>query len=48
MLVSTATTVVPWLLKKPAVRYDFTKLTPHLANGTGAVVYARSAAGCRA
>ncbi|MFN8098551.1 MAG: hypothetical protein U0Q21_09745 [Dermatophilaceae bacterium] len=45
VLVSTATTVVPWLLKKPAVRYDFTKLTPILANGTGAVVYARSAAG---
>jgi tripartite-type tricarboxylate transporter receptor subunit TctC len=27
------------------VRYDFTKLVPVLANGTGAVVYARTAAG---
>ncbi|MDO5368654.1 MAG: hypothetical protein Q4E95_13570, partial [Kocuria sp.] len=47
VLVSTATTVVPWLLKRPAVRYDFTKLRPILANGTGAVVYARSAAGVK-
>lgn len=45
VLVSTATTVVPWLLKRQAVRYDFTKLVPILANGTGAVVYARTAAG---
>ncbi|GAB3878848.1 hypothetical protein [Terrabacter terrigena] len=45
LLVSTATTVVPWLLKRQAVRYDFTRLVPVLANGTGAVVYARTAAG---
>ena len=45
LLVSTATTVVPWLLRKQAVRYDFTELVPVLANGTGAVVYARTAAG---
>jgi tripartite-type tricarboxylate transporter receptor subunit TctC len=45
LLVSTATTVVPWLLKRQAVRYDFAKLMPVLANGTGAVVYARTGAG---
>ena len=45
VLVSTATTVVPWLLERQAVRYDFTDLIPILANGTGAVVYARTAAG---
>lgn len=44
-LVSTASTVVPYLLEMPAVRYDFTELRPILANGTGAVVYARTAAG---
>lgn len=45
VLVSTASTVVPYLLDMPAVRYDFADLRPILANGTGAVVYARSAAG---
>lgn len=45
VLVSTASTVVPYLLELPAVRYDFTKLRPILANGTGAVVYARTGAG---
>lgn len=45
LLVGTATTVVPYLLKRTAVRYDFTELVPILANGTGAVVYARTAAG---
>lgn len=47
ILVSTATSVVPYLLELPAVRYDFTELVPILANGTGAVVYARTAAGVR-
>lgn len=47
VLVSTASTVVPYLLEMPAVRYDFTKLRPILANGTGAVVYARTGAGVR-
>ncbi len=47
VLVSTATTVVPYLLKKKAVKYDYTQMQPILANGTGAVVYARSAAGVR-
>ena len=45
VLVSTASTVVPYLLGVPAVRYDFSELRPILANGTGAVVYARSKAG---
>jgi tripartite-type tricarboxylate transporter receptor subunit TctC len=47
VLVSTASTVVPYLLDMPAVRYDFAELRPILANGTGAVVYARSAAGVK-
>jgi tripartite-type tricarboxylate transporter receptor subunit TctC len=45
VLVSTASTVVPYLLDMPAVRYDFEDLRPILANGTGAVVYARTGAG---
>jgi tripartite-type tricarboxylate transporter receptor subunit TctC len=45
LLVSTATSVVPWLLGRSEVRYDFNDLTPVLANGTGAVVYARTGAG---
>ncbi|MEO5663308.1 MAG: tripartite tricarboxylate transporter substrate-binding protein [Nocardioides sp.] len=45
VLVSTASTVVPYLLNVPAVNYDFSELRPILANGTGAVVYARSKAG---
>lgn len=47
VLVSTASTVVPYLLDMPAVRYDFNELRPILANGTGAVVYARTGAGVR-
>ena len=47
VLVSTASTVVPYLLDMPAVRYDFADLRPILANGTGAVVYARSGAGVK-
>ncbi|MDQ4055357.1 MAG: hypothetical protein M3237_22070 [Actinomycetota bacterium] len=47
VLVSTASTVVPYLLELPAVRYDFNELRPILANGTGAVVYARTGAGVR-
>lgn len=45
VLVSTASTVVPYLLNVPAVNYDFSELRPILANGTGAVVYARTKAG---
>ncbi|WP_148572896.1 Bug family tripartite tricarboxylate transporter substrate binding protein [Nocardioides caldifontis] len=47
VLVSTASTVVPYLLDMPAVRYDFNELRPILANGTGAVVYARTGAGVK-
>lgn len=47
LLVSTATTVVPWLLQRKAVKYSFDKLTPILVNGTGGVIYARAAAGVK-
>lgn len=47
VLVSTATSVVPYLLRRHVVKYDFTQLEPILANGTGAVVYARTGAGVR-
>jgi tripartite-type tricarboxylate transporter receptor subunit TctC len=47
LLVSTATSVVPWILKRREVAYDFTELTPVVANGTGAVIYARAAAGVK-
>ncbi|WP_413455188.1 hypothetical protein ACLQ8T_15425 [Glutamicibacter sp. FR1] len=43
--VSTATTVVPWVLDRDLVRYFFDKLEPVLVNGTGGVIYARTAAG---
>ena len=45
VLVSTATTVVPWVLGREEVDYDFDQLTPILANGTGGVIYASTAAG---
>ena len=45
VLVSTATTVVPWVLGREAVKYSFEDLTPVLVNGTGGVIYARTAAG---
>lgn len=47
VLVSTATSIVPWILKRSEVAYDFGALTPVLANGTGGVIYARTAAGVR-
>lgn len=47
VLVSTATTVVPWVLGREEVEYDFDQLTPILANGTGGVIYASTAAGVR-
>ncbi|MCM3688992.1 Bug family tripartite tricarboxylate transporter substrate binding protein [Kocuria rosea] len=45
LLVSTATTVVPWLLEREAVHYSFDELEPVLVNGTGGVIYARTDAG---
>ena len=45
ILVSTASTVVPWLLGRSEVQYDFDRLTPVLANGSGGVIYASTAAG---
>lgn len=45
ILVSTASSVVPWLLGRSEVQYDFDQLTPILANGSGGVIYASTAAG---
>ncbi len=45
ILVSTASSVVPWVLGRSEVQYDFSRLTPVVANGTGGVIYARTAAG---
>lgn len=45
MLVSTATTVVPWVLGRDVVKYSFDEMTPILVNGTGGVLYARTDAG---
>lgn len=45
LLVSTATTVVPWVLEHGAVAYSFEDLRPVLVNGTGGVIYARTDAG---
>lgn len=47
ILVSTASTVVPWVLERKVVRYSFAELTPILVNGTGGVIYARTEAGVR-
>jgi tripartite-type tricarboxylate transporter receptor subunit TctC len=45
VLVSTASTVVPWVLGRPEVEYDFDSLVPLMVNGTGGAIYARTAAG---
>ncbi|WP_456283853.1 Bug family tripartite tricarboxylate transporter substrate binding protein [Microbacterium sp. JZ101] len=45
LLVSTATTVVPWVLERDVVKYSFADMIPILVNGTGGVVYARTDAG---
>ncbi|MEV4686763.1 hypothetical protein [Microbacterium sp. LWH3-1.2] len=45
LLVSTATTVVPWVLDRDVVKYSFADMIPILVNGTGGVIYARSGAG---
>lgn len=47
ILVSTASTVMPWVLGRSAVEYNFNRLTPILATGTGGVIYARTEAGVR-
>jgi len=47
LLVSTATTVVPWVLDRSVVKYSFEDLEPVLVNGTGGVIYARTAAGVK-
>ncbi|RLV57572.1 hypothetical protein D9V41_02810 [Aeromicrobium phragmitis] len=45
LLVSTATSVVPWVLGRSEVNYDFAQMTPVVVNGTGGAIYARKAAG---
>lgn len=45
LLVSTATTVVPWVLGRDVVRYSFDKLEPITVNGTGGVIYGRTETG---
>lgn len=45
VLVGTASTVVPWVLGRSAVRYSFDELKPIVVNGTGGVIYARAEAG---
>ena len=47
LLVGTASTVVPWVLGRSAVRYSFEDLQPIVVNGTGGVIYARTEAGVR-
>lgn len=47
LLVSTATTVVPWVLDRDVVRYSFERLEPIMVNGTGGVIYGRTAAGVK-
>ncbi|MHA7292131.1 Bug family tripartite tricarboxylate transporter substrate binding protein [Arthrobacter sp. MDT3-24] len=45
ILVGTASTVVPWVLGRSAVKYSFEDLRPVVVNGTGGVIYARAEAG---
>ncbi|RDV09077.1 hypothetical protein DXK94_15540 [Arthrobacter sp. RT-1] len=45
ILVGTASTVVPWVLGRSAVKYSFEDLKPVVVNGTGGVIYARTEAG---
>ncbi len=45
VLVSTASTVVPWMLGRDEVKYDFNTMKPLMVNGTGGAIYARTGAG---
>jgi tripartite-type tricarboxylate transporter receptor subunit TctC len=47
ILVGTASTVVPWVLGRSAVKYSFEDLKPVVVNGTGGVIYARTEAGVK-
>jgi tripartite-type tricarboxylate transporter receptor subunit TctC len=47
ILVGTASTVVPWVLGRSAVKYSFEDLKPVVVNGTGGVIYARTGAGVK-
>ncbi len=47
MLASTVSSQVAYILRNPAVRYEFRKLKPVLVNGSGAVFYASPQTGLR-
>ncbi|GBD28251.1 hypothetical protein HRbin31_00264 [bacterium HR31] len=47
VLASTVASQVAYILRNPAVRYDFRKLRPVLVNGSGAVFYAAASTGLR-
>jgi tripartite-type tricarboxylate transporter receptor subunit TctC len=47
ILASAGSTHIPYLLRKPAVRYDFTKLTPLISLPMGAVIYVSPRTGYR-
>jgi tripartite-type tricarboxylate transporter receptor subunit TctC len=47
LLVSTATSVLPWVLGRPEVRYDFGLLKPVVINGSGGALYASASTGIR-
>ena len=47
LLASTVASQVAYILRNPAVRYDFRRLRPVLVNGSGAVFYAASLPGLR-
>lgn len=47
LLATSATTAFHYLLGRPQVRYDFTKLKPVIVTATGGVVYATPRAGIR-
>lgn len=45
VLVSSATVTTQWLLGRPQVEYDFTKLKPLMVFGTGGVIYSSKKSG---
>jgi tripartite-type tricarboxylate transporter receptor subunit TctC len=47
LLVSTATSVLPYVLGRGEVRYDFARLKPVMVNGSGGALYASSRSGIR-
>jgi tripartite-type tricarboxylate transporter receptor subunit TctC len=47
LLVSTATSVLPYVLHRREVKYDFGRMKPVLINGSGGVIYTSSRTGIR-